>query len=259
MTSDAKNKFNYFENLEIIIKKGSAAYLLILITGMAMVLINPATIFSLTNNHLFEVFVSACLFLVGGFIGLYYLVAHFGWLGELHIRMDKMFLGFLIRSNDVIYQTLLSALPPEDQAAAAAFSGKIKEKLAQSIFTKVSNDNKLFDLLLRSDIFRFWMRYWIFLYGIFTFTLLTIVSFVAVILRAGMYDKEFFIISWCFAALHIGLSIVMGKYLIRMTVSTVGQIVVAHKETISQIIHVYLPGASFENVAEEEDASYEDL
>lgn len=259
MKSEAETKYNYFENLETIIKKGSAAYLLVFILGICIVLISPAVLLSFFNIHFFEVIVPLILFLIGGFIGLYYLVAHFGWLGELHIRMDRLFLGFLIRSNEVIFNTLISVLPPEDQAAATEFSAAIKEKLAQSIFTTVSSDNKLFDLLLQSDIFRIWMRYWIILYGILTFTLLTMVSFAAVIFRSGLYDKTFFTINWCLAALHIGLSIVMGKYLIRMTILMVGQIVLAHKETVMQIIGKHLPGSAFENITEEEDASYEDV
>ena len=259
MKSEAETKYNYFENLETVIKKGSAAYLLVFIFGFVVVLFSPALLFSLLNSHAVEVMVPLIIFLVGGFLGLYYMVAHFGWLGELHIRMDKMFLGFLIRSNEVIFSTLISILPPEDQAVVTEFSGGIKEKLAQSIFTQVSSDNKLFDLLLQSDIFRIWMRYWIILYGILTFTLLTIVSFAAVLFRSGLYDKTFFTVSWCLAVLHIGLSIVLGRYLIRMTILMVGQIVLAHKETVMQIIRQYLPGAAFENVSEEEDASYEDV
>ena len=103
------------------------------------------------------------------------------------------------------------------------------------------------------------MGYWIFLYGIFAFSLLTGVSFAAVILRTGAYDKAFFVINWGLALVHVGLSIVMGKYIIRIMVATVGVIVSAHKETIAQIIRENLPGPSMGRLSQEEDASYEDL
>ncbi len=259
MTSDAQFQYHYFEHLEALIKKGSAAYLLLFLTGTLILIVDPVNFAALLSNHLFELLLSLLLFLTAGFFGFYFLLTHFGWLSGLHIRLDKMFLGFLIRSNDVIYTTLISALPEQEQIVATGFSGEVKEKLAQSIFTRVSTDSNLFDLLLRSDIFRFWMGYWIFLYGIFAFSLLTAVAFAAVILRAGAYDKAFFTVSWCLAILHVSLSIVMGKYIIRIMVSTVTEIVDAHKDTIAQIIRENLPAASMTRLSQEEDASYEDL
>ncbi len=259
MESEAKKKFDYFERLENIIKKGCAAYVLIFIIGVVMIITGPAAFFGTASQHTFPFLGAALIILSAAFFGLYFVIARLGWLGELHVRLDKLFLGFLLRSNAVIYSTLISALPEEEAAIAQRFSSDIKEKLAQSIFSRVSGDNRLFNVLLESNLFRFWMRYWILLYGILTFTLLTVVSFVAAVIRNDFADKAFFLLNWVFAIGHIGLSFLLGKYLITMTIDNVQHIVSTHKDTIAQLVRVYLPRESIAGESDQDDASFEEL
>ncbi len=229
-------QYIYFESLENTIKFGLALYVTALIVGCFTAVAG--------FDNLMSHFSAADWMIVAGemalvgilFAGLYYLIGKVHWLGELHIRLDRRFFGFLLKSNDVIYRTLVSTLQGEEQVLFNKLPEAEKTTLTQSIFSRLSNDNQLFDDLLTSGIFRSWIKYWVTIYGSFTFLLLSLVTFVAALFSHDDGAKMFFGINWGFAILHLAVSSFWGRMLVRKTEASVQQIVEIHKKEITEAL-----------------------
>ena len=190
------------------------------------------------------------------FFGLYYLAGKVRWLNELHVRLDHRFFGFLNKSNDAIFSTLITALPPNEQSHYRSFPNEKKHKTTQSIFSNLSIDNELYTALFQSGIFKMWIRYWVTIYGTFAFILLTTGSFTSLIVRLDSSVRDVFTLSWILALLHILLSVVIGRYLVKRTQATVQQIVDTHCLEIAGLLRVNI--VDIPVVIEDEDVAHID-
>lgn len=239
-----QEQYIYFENLEKTIKTGLSLYLTALFVGCMISVIGLDDVFLHWSSADWMV-VGEEFICVGVLYGiLYFAIGKIHWLGELHVRLDKKFFGFLIKSNDVIYETLVSTLQNEDQLLFNNLTASKKTSLTKSIFHTLSEDSQLFDALLKSDIFRSWIHYWVTVYGSFTFLLLSLVSFLSAWLLADRGGKWFFGINWALAMFHLGVSSIMGRELVKKTGISVRQIVDMHKEKITRTLEQSLAALS---------------
>ena len=238
--SEAKLQLNYFENLENTIKMGLAVYLTILVVGCLFSIAGFTSISTiLPSNGLFAVLISI-LVVSSVFVGFYYGIGKINWLGELHIRLDKRFFGFLLKSNNAIFTALVSALHHDDRHPFHKLSEGERETLTKSVLSKLSEDYRLFAMLLESGIFRSWIKYWVSIYGTFVFLVLTLVSFCVMYLRANSDGRMTFSICWLFALSHLTINVVWGRYMVRKTEESVRLMVDSHEEEIAKALQTSL-------------------
>ncbi|HZY09759.1 MAG TPA: hypothetical protein VFF29_01265, partial [Bacteroidota bacterium] len=230
---EAKGTFSYFENLETTIKLALAVYLVILISGILLVLLEPENIIASAKENQIQVLTITLFIIVGLFFGLFAAISKINWLGELHIWLDRNFFGFLKKSNEVIFQTLLFSLDSTERTTAINLPSDKKDAIAQTIFSRLANDSQLFESLLRTGIFRTWIWYWIMIYGTFIFTLLTTVTFMFVIGGTESARPFLFTMSCILGMIHLALSLVLGNSLVRMTQGAVDSIVRSHRNDIA--------------------------
>ncbi len=239
--TEAKLQLNYFENLENTIKIGLAVYLTILIIGLIVSITGLIAIASiLPSNGLFALLLGV-LILSSIFVLFYYSIGKISWLGELHIRLDKRFFGFLVRSNHVIYTTLVTALHQDDRHPFQKLSEPERTSLTKKVLNKLADDYRLFAMLLESGIFRSWIKYWVSIYGTFVFILLTSLSFIVMAMRGDEEMKIVFSVCWIFALAHLITNVIWGKYMVRRTEKSVQQIVESHGDEISRALQQSLP------------------
>jgi hypothetical protein len=232
----AQSQYAYFESLERTIKVGFATYLAVFFIGTIFCIagIKPFVDFLSEINLLL---VSLLILLIGAMlVGLFYGISRVHSLGDVHVWLDEKFFGFLSRSNDIIFRELVRALDQDEQETTITIGAPAKGTVAQSILSQLSNDQNLFIALLQTGIFRLWIWYWINIYGTFVYTILTLESFTALIVRADMHSKIFFSITWLLALIHLGVSLLIGNYLVGMTQRTIDSIVVTHKEEIASLL-----------------------
>jgi hypothetical protein len=230
------NRYRYFESLETTIRFALAVYVTVFVAGIICTTISVDTIAALMRETGVVVLLIS-VFVIGGlFIGLYYIIGKIHWLGELHIRLDQKLFGFLLKSNDTIFTTLITALPLKEQQRFHDMHTDAKGALAQTIFNTLPNDLQVFDGLLGSGIFRLWITYWATIYGTSTFAALTIVSFIAAWLRPDHYGKLFFGMNWGLALLHLAVALFMGRLLVGKTKNVVQGIVVSHEDEIASVL-----------------------
>ena len=136
------------------------------------------------------------ILVLGLFVLLIYIVGKSEWLGEMNQWLDKYLFGFLGKSNDVIFHSLLYALRPEERTEGSKINSVKQNDLVQSIFSVMSSDVKFFEILLQSKIFSKWTWYWTFVYGTLIFTALTIISFTSVAIGGDKYSLTVFTICW---------------------------------------------------------------
>ena len=253
----AKKQYNYFENLESTIKVALAIYLLMFIIGMMITLLGVENVASFLQTHSIVFSVLAGVFVIGTFFVLMYVIGKINWLGDLHIKLDQRLFGFLEKTNETIFRTLISALEPHEQERFYSFSPEKKGNITQSIFSKLSDDNHLFDRLLSTGIFRNWIWYWVSIYGTFTFTLLTLSSFVGAWIQSEFFSKPLFTITWVLALAHLFVSIFIGKFLVDKTKSAVQFIVDTHQLDIANALITRIQEA--QEVNDDELYQYPDI
>lgn len=233
---NAKKQYSYFENLEHTVKGAFALYLVIYSTGMIGILVGVHNVFSFLNSHSVVYSLAAIAFVLGMFFAFVAFIGKITWLGDLHIKLDDRFFGFLEKSNEVIFQTLISALEPNERSRFSRLPASKKGVITHSIFSNLSDDNHLFERLMNSGIFRNWIWYWVAIYGTFTFSLLTLSSFLLAWIEKGLFSKPFFAITWTFALLHVFVTVFIGKSLIEKTRKTVQFIVTSHRLDIANLL-----------------------
>ena len=169
----------------------------------------------------------------GGLFALtYFIVSRVHQLSALHIWLDQRFFGFLEKSNEIIFQALVRVLESGDQIFARDLSSDDRYSMIRSIFSRLADNFKLFDTLMESGIFRFWIWYWVMNYGTFTFTILTIASSAAMFAGAGPGARTFFTVCWIAALVHLAVNLTLGNLLTRLTGSVSESIVLTYKPQI---------------------------
>ncbi len=232
-----KKQYNYFESLESKIKTALSIYLVFFITGMILTILGAQNVFVFLQTHQLIYSTIAGVFVLATYFGLVFVIGKVNWLGDLHITLDRRFFGFLEKSNETIFQTLISVLAPHERKQFHSLPADKKGTITQSIFTNLSDDNNyLFDKLMSSGIFHNWIWYWVTIYGTFTFTLLTLCSFVVVWIQDEVFSKPFFTFNWILALVHLFVSIMIGKFLVEKTRKTVQVIVDVHQMEIANVL-----------------------
>jgi hypothetical protein len=239
---NAKNQLNYFENLEKTIKIALAVHIIVLIAGILMLLWDNVTTLSMfigigsfRSLLVLSIVAGVCIFLYGK-------ISKMHKLGDVNIWLDKRFFGFLKRSNETIFHTLLYALRPAERERAFELGTAEKETLSQSVFSKLASDNFLFQLLLQSGIFRFWIWYWVMNYGTVSFTLLTIIAFPFVVFNQSPFSITMFTMIWILAIVYLFSCLALGFRLLRMTKTVAEDIVKSHAHEIAYMLREQLFG-----------------
>ncbi|MBI5021665.1 MAG: hypothetical protein HZB59_09525 [Ignavibacteriales bacterium] len=221
-------QYNYFKDLERLTKTGLYSYLFIFVWFGIIATVGTKNIFTLMlYPELCEVF----LILLGS-INLFQIIKLISdkiqWLGEFHIWLDNKLFRFLYKSNEIILRELLILLEPKERSVLDQLTSDKRTLIAQSVFAKLSEDQSIFADLLRRGIFRSWIWYWITMYGISIFLLLTVVSAIKIIFLPTIYSKVLFISIGSFAGLQIVLGLILGYNLIRVTKKIIREITDLH-------------------------------
>ena len=228
-----QEQYVYFERLEKTVKTGLAIYVTALIVGCFTACMGVDNLLLHWSSSDWMIVGAELVIVASLYSVLYYAAGKIHWLGELHIRLDKKFFGFLVKSNDVIYRTLVSTLHNDDQLRFHSLSESRKTSLTETIFSKLSEDSQLFDALLKSNIFSAWIKYWVTMYGSLTFLSLSFVSLIAGWFLSDTGGKVFFGIIWGLAMFHLIMSCILGRLLLKKTESSVQQMLETHKEEIT--------------------------
>jgi len=231
-----KSQFAYFENLEETIKIGFALYLIFFVAGCISILVGSEILSNILHRGRFIEIVGGVIAFGAAFWGIYWSTSRIQWLGEIHIWLDKMLFGFLKKSNTIIFDGLIVALHQEERETAVNIGTGEQGLLAQSIFSQLAKDNQLFAALLQSGIFRYWIWYWIMIYGTFLSSILTAGSFFNIVLGSDPGGKTLFSVFWILALLHLAVTLFLGFFLLRMTKQTVDSMVLSHQNEIASIL-----------------------
>ncbi|HLF13402.1 MAG TPA: hypothetical protein VI932_00750 [Bacteroidota bacterium] len=227
--------YAYFSSLERTIKVALALYMLLLLAGSAWLIAGIAQTWEILRRIDNSAFY-AVLFSLFAFGGVYYVVSKIHWLGELHIWLDRRFFGFLEKSNEVIFQAMVHVLESDDQSYARDLRSEERYSMIHSVFSRLAENYRLFDTLMESGIFRSWIWYWVMNYGTFTFSLLTIGSFAAMLTGDDPFVRTLFTVCWIAALLHLAVNLVLGHYLTGMTRKVSESIVLTYKPQITLML-----------------------
>jgi hypothetical protein len=242
--ANASSHYAYFENLEKTIKIALAIYVVLLLLSVAALALgsSPSMISYAKSSPFSMVLLGAAT--LAGYVLLLRGIRRVHWIGELHIWLDRKFFGFLSRSNEIIFQTLLFALRPAERDQAYELSPHDRETMAETIFSKLASSNQLFPTLLRSGIFRLWIWYWVTNYGTAIFSLLVIVAFPLLFFGSLAFTKAAFAVFWAMALGHLFAGLWLGSRLLRMTKEVSEDIVKSYSQEIAAILRAQL--ASFQ-------------
>jgi hypothetical protein len=231
----ASAHYEYFSSLERTIKLALAFYLLILLVGFAWLAQGVGETWEslrrIDNSALYAVL----LFLTAAG-GLYYIVSKIHWLGELHIWLDRRFFGFLEKSNEIIFQAVVRVLESEDQSYARDLGSDERYSMIHAVFLRLAENFRLFDSLMESGIFRFWIWYWVMNYGTFTFSFLTLGSFIAMLTGGDPLVRTLFTVCWSAALGHLAINLILGHHLTGMTKNVSESIVLTYKPQITLML-----------------------
>lgn len=225
----------YFTSLEKTIKVALAVYLLVLLAGSLLLLGGVGAAWQAARgipDGTFFGIVAAVL----AFGGLYAAVSRINWLGEMHIWLDRRFFGFLEKSNDIIFQAVVRVLESDHRTTAMDLRSDERYSMIHSVFSKLAENYRLFDELMESGIFRAWIWYWVLNYGTFTFSFLTLGTFVSMVTVGDPAARTLFTVCWSAALAHLAVNVVLGNHLTRMTRKVSESIVLAYKPQIALML-----------------------
>jgi hypothetical protein len=237
---ELKDKYSYFNRLEVKIKTAIVFYFSFLIVGLGISGLGIDKILVFIQTVKVEIFVLSILGATALILGAAFWIRTINQVGSFHIVLDTTIFGFLKKSNDTIVQSLLFSLNPEERRLLETTHREKQAEIVQSVFTELSNDSEIFGSMIKSKLFITWTRYWICVYGAITFTVLTIGGFIAVVTYIDSYSKLIFSIYWLLAGVHLSLVIALGYRLSTMTKKSVDTIVGSHKKRIASILRTFL-------------------
>lgn len=234
----AKSQYAYFESLEKAVKLALLAYVMIFLYGNVIIILGFKTILNFLHSSQVIIIITIIICFIGSLIGLIFGIGKISWLGELHVWLDNKFFGFLSKSNEIIFREISLALEPEERNRISNLKKNDRTRLAKSVFSQLAEDNKLFTGLLQSNIFRFWILYWIMLYGTFVFTILSTETFLSMLGGLDFTVKLLFTIFWSLSLGHLSASLILGHKLLKMTKKTVESIVHSYQKDIVSILKI---------------------
>jgi len=241
INAEEKGQYVYFSSLERTIKIALAVYIVLLSGGVFLL----ATGLNETGPLLQKIpypgiLLTLALFVLFG--TTYLIVSRVHQLGELHIWLDQRFFGFLEKSNEIIFQAVVRVLESGEQSFPSGLGVEERDSVIKSIFTRLADNFRLFDSLMESGIFRYWIWYWVMNYGTFTFTILTILSSIAMFAGAGAGVRTFFTICWISSLAHLAVNLTLGNLLTRLTRSVSESIILTYKPQITMMLRESIQG-----------------
>ena len=236
-------QYAFFQDLERSTKSGLIAYLFILTLGLTISIAGVEKAFYFVAN----IKICESLFLSLLTINLLQLfirgINKIHWLGNVHIFIDKTLFKFLFRSNEIILRELLTLLEPRERSVLDTLAAHERDTIARSIFSRLADDQSIFESLLKRGIFRSWVWYWITIYGVFVFIILTIFSFSKSMLIPTIYSQAFSTSIGIVAVLHLIFIMALGYNLILVTKRIMREIVNVYDVEILSLLRSYVSKA----------------
>jgi len=230
----AEIQYAYFQDLERSTKAGLVAYFSILIVGTIISIAGINTVYHfITHMKVCESLLITLLTI--NILSIFSRSLNkVSWLGEFHIWLDQKLFRFLFRSNEIILRELLLVLDTRERAIIDSLVTSEKTAIARSIFANLAENHSIFANLLRRGIFRSWILYWVLIYGVFAFVILTIASLSKSIIIPSAYGHAFFISIVTIGALHILLTIMQGMNILFTTKRLIRELIeFNHDEIVS--------------------------
>jgi len=235
ITASERGHLAYFSSLERTIKIALAVYITLILTGFLFLSLGPEK----TGSLLESIPYPPVLALISGIIvfsTLYFIVSRVHKLSSMHIWLDQRFFGFLDKSNEIIFQALVKVLETGDRTFPEGLGEEERYSVIRQIFSRLADDFRLFDTLMESGIFRYWIWYWVMNYGTFTFTILTIASSAVMFAGGGSGVRTFFTVCWIAALGHLAVNLTLGNLLTRLTRSVSESIILTYKPQITSML-----------------------
>lgn len=170
--------------------------------------------------------------------------------GNIHLWLDRNIFGFLRKSNNVIMDTMLLALQPEEQRQVDKLSSYQKDFLVQTIFSSLSSNEEIFSIIVQNKIFRLWLWYWLSVYAALSCTLLTFAAFISVVAGIDIYAKIIFAVFWMLTLLQFVVVNLIGRRLVMLSRGIVLSLLDSHKRRIVSLFHEQLYESYVEEVEE---------
>ena len=250
---ELKKIYSYLGNLEKKIKIALTGFVFLLFFGSFVIGVGLNKLFNYTESTNPELLVLIGLGALAIILSLMYSINKIRRIEDLHIRLDQHIFGFLKRTNDTIFESLLRALKPEERGFVDKLEAIKRRAVVQSIFSALSNDTDLFENFMKTKIFRNWTFYWTMVYGTLTYSLLTVVSFIFLMLDLDPYTKLLFTLCWLLAALHLSVVIPLGHRLVTMSKRVVDAMVESHKQQIAKMLRTNMYEEDDDDEIEEAD------
>jgi len=235
-----RNQYDYFQDLEKSTKAGLIAYLFLLISGLTISIYGiEKTINFITTIRLCET-----LFLTLLTINIVQLLIRginkIHWLGDAHLWLDNTLFRFLQKSNAIILRELLTLLEPKERSVLDRLGLKERSAIARSIFSHLAEDQSIFENLLKRGIFRSWIWYWILIYGVFVFIILTITALTKTFLEPTVYSRALFTSIGSVTFFHLLISILFGYNILMVTKKIIREITELYKVEIISVLKNYI-------------------
>jgi hypothetical protein len=240
MDKNTNHPLQYFKDLEQLTKAGLIAYFHLFLWGVVCTSIGIENVFQFLLNA------QTCqsLFLSLLSVNILYILIRvtnaIDWLGKIHIWIDNKFFKFLFKSNDIILRELIILLEPEERVLVDKLGRGTKSAIAQSIFSHLAENPSIFERLLRRNVFRSWIWYWITLYGTLAFSLLTLIAVSRIYFVPSVYTSTFFMSIGSVAFIHILMIYFMGNRLLSRTKSLMKEITDRHYTEILSLLRSYV-------------------
>ncbi len=235
-----RNQYDYFQDLEKLTKAGLIAYLVLLISGLTI------SIYGVENTINFITTIRFCeiLFLILLTINIIQLLIigtnKIHWLGDVHLWLDNTLFRFLRKSNVIILRELLTILEPKERSVLDRLGIKERSAIAHSIFSHLAEDQSIFENLLKRGIFRSWIWYWILIYGVFVFILLTIIALTKTFFEPTIYSRALFTSIGSVTFFHLLISLLFGYNILIVTKKIIREITDIYKVEIISVLRNYI-------------------
>jgi ABC-type multidrug transport system fused ATPase/permease subunit len=230
----------YVKDLERQLRAALGILILIAVVQLIILMISPELIGEFIRDTDYLPLLAINVIILGIIAAGGYMVQHAVIPGGIHIAIDQKLFGSLDRSNQIIFDSLLKALAPSEEAEARTIPPKLKVRMTENIFSELANDPYLFTGMVRSNLFRFWNWYWILIYACMIFIVTSVASFVALLMSDSSFVLAMFFFNTILAAGSVAGTIYLGSLLQRRSRETVNSLVGDRREKIADMIRDHI-------------------
>jgi hypothetical protein len=213
----SENTYARFHGLEQLTKSGLVAYLFLLIAGGIVAGMGTDRVMNSLSGLGFCAYALIVLLLRDSIFLLVRGVNRIDWLGRLHLWVDDHLFGFASKSNAIIFREFTLLLDPAERSALEQLPDERKKSIAESVIANLAEDQSIFESLMQRGIFRSWIYYWIALYGVLVFILLTVLALWKMVLFPTIYTRALCFSISSVALLHGAACLFLGYNVILVT------------------------------------------